>query len=601
MTLLLSTALRTTVLLALALGATALLRRRSASERRLVLLLGLAGSLLLAAIAFGIPGRPMAHVVPSQGMGNVVLEALSAAPAPEAVRPSSHGQSTAAPAFRANTIALGGWLVGLAVALLRLAHGVLQTRRLLGRAKLVRTGVALSRDVSGPVVAGYLRPCVLLPLCAREWSAERERVVLAHELAHVRRRDGLALLIGQLVCAIHWFNPLSWLVSSRLRRECELAADEDVLATGVRPSSYADHLIAIARTLTARADVVAMAARPSELSRRIDALLADRTPHASTRRATFALCAAAALSFAFVACADGARRPATTHPSAAIEARSADASVQTLVAREADRTRSEWKASRVAIVVVRPADGAVLGLSDDAEGRSIRPASTLKPLTVALALQAGKIREDQRIDCGNGSRTYGAETLRDANPYGLLTLTEMLAVSSNVGISRVFDELGADGLREGLSRFGIAVPDGVERGTVAGAMTAIGQRISTTPLALARAYAVLANGGMVVASERAPARVLDAKVAAAMTGMLENAVTGERATGRAAQIAGVRVAGKTGTSQDERVIANFVGWLPVESPRYVIYVGVELGDPAATAPVVAAPVFARIGRQLLDG
>jgi beta-lactamase regulating signal transducer with metallopeptidase domain len=597
-TLLLSTVLRATLLFGLAFAVAALLARRSAADRRLVFLLALSSSIGLLVVALGLPGRPMAHVMPVEGAGRIVAEALSSAPSLAGPSPprSATGELTGA---SAGALPLFGiWLAGVLLGLARLGHGVLRVHGVVRRATPLRPGISLSREIAGPLVAGYFRPCVLLPLEAHDWSEERHRLVLTHELAHVRRRDGLALLVGELSRALYWFHPLAWLSLAGLRRESELAADEDVIAGGARASVYAEHLLAVARTLVPLKGGVAMAGRPSELSKRIELLVSrERLPARPSARTTLSICVLAALLAGFVACADGARPPASS--TAARSSAPTHAGVQTIIEKEAERARAEWRASRIAIVVLDPHSGELRGLFDDAAGRPIRPASTLKPLTIALALDAGRITPEQRFDCGNGQRHYGAETLRDANPYGLLSVSEIVAVSSNVGTSRVFDALGGAGLRDGLVRFGLEVPNDIDEGTLAGATVAIGHRVRTTPLALAAAYAALANGGLRPSPGEREERLIAAETAASLRAMLESAVSGERATGKAAQIPGLRVAGKTGTSDGEQVlVASFAGFLPAEAPRFVIYVGIETTDRRASGATAAAPLFARIGGQL---
>jgi beta-lactamase regulating signal transducer with metallopeptidase domain len=596
-TLLLSTVLRATLLFGIAFAVAALLARRSAAERRLVFLLALSSSIGLLVVALGLPGRPMAHLMPVDGAGRIVAEALSSAPSLAEPSPARTATGELGRASSSALPLLALWLFGASLALARLTHGVLRARGLIRRAEPVGAGISLSREIAGPLVAGYFRPCVLLPLAARDWSEERRKVVLSHELSHVRRRDGLALLVGEFARALYWFHPLAWLSLARLRRESELAADEDVIAGGVRPSDYAEHLLSVARTLVPRADGIAMAGRPSELSRRVELLVSrERLPARPSALTTLSLCVAAALLVGFVACADAARAPLSSK--GARSAAPPQTGAQTIVEKEAERARAEWRASRIAIVVLDPHSGEVRGLFDDGEGRPIRPASTLKPIIIALALDAGRITPEQRFDCGNGQRRYGAETLRDANPYGLLSVSEIVAVSSNVGTSRVFDALGAPGLRDGLARFGLEAPADIDAGTLSGATAAIGHRMQTTPLALAAAYAALANGGLRPSPGNRGERVIAAETATSLRTMLEGAVSGERATGKAAQIPGLRIAGKTGTSDDERVLASFAGFLPAEAPRFVIYVGIEGTDRRATGATAAAPVFARIGRQL---
>ena len=98
-----------------------------------------------------------------------------------------------------------------------------------------------------PMVWGIFRPRLLLPLGFKEWSAEKLRGVLLHELAHLKRRDPLALWAAQWVKALHWFNPLVWLTIHQLRADQERACDDTALRHGVRPSDYAQTLLDLSR------------------------------------------------------------------------------------------------------------------------------------------------------------------------------------------------------------------------------------------------------------------------------------------------------------------------------------------------------------------
>jgi formylglycine-generating enzyme required for sulfatase activity/beta-lactamase regulating signal transducer with metallopeptidase domain len=100
-----------------------------------------------------------------------------------------------------------------------------------------------------PMTFGFRRYVILLPGQAENWTDERQWLVLAHELAHVRRRDGLLQIVDHLACALNWFNPLVWLASNRLYLERERACDDEVLSLGINADTYAAHLLAIARTL----------------------------------------------------------------------------------------------------------------------------------------------------------------------------------------------------------------------------------------------------------------------------------------------------------------------------------------------------------------
>jgi len=108
-----------------------------------------------------------------------------------------------------------------------------------------------SPRIAVPVVWGFFRPVLLLPPDVVTWPAERLRVVLLHELAHLKRWDGVSLLLTRAAVSLFWFHPLAWSLERAGRSECERACDDLVLASGTKPSDYADHLLAIARTMPA--------------------------------------------------------------------------------------------------------------------------------------------------------------------------------------------------------------------------------------------------------------------------------------------------------------------------------------------------------------
>ena len=129
-----------------------------------------------------------------------------------------------------------------------------------------------------PVVWGILRCRSVASAAARHWSGEQLQSVLLHELAHVRRRDTTAQLLAHVACALYWFNPLAWLAAWRLHVESERACDDLVLASGVRPSAYAGHLLDIVGSLSsargAQSCGLAMA-RKSSLEGRLLAVLSE--------------------------------------------------------------------------------------------------------------------------------------------------------------------------------------------------------------------------------------------------------------------------------------------------------------------------------------
>lgn len=140
-----------------------------------------------------------------------------------------------------------------------------------------------SSRISVPVIWGVLRPVLLLPAEAVTWPTERLRVVLLHELAHLKRFDGISLLLTRIAVSLFWFHPLAWSLERAGRSECERACDDLVLANGTKPSEYADHLLAIARSMPTfdpfRSVTLAMS-RKSQLEGRLLSIL---QPHVVRR------------------------------------------------------------------------------------------------------------------------------------------------------------------------------------------------------------------------------------------------------------------------------------------------------------------------------
>ena len=137
-------------------------------------------------------------------------------------------------------------------------------------------------EVDGPVMPmtwGVFHPVVLLPADDFDSTIEQRLDVLRHELAHVRRYDCLTQLVGQLACALHWFNPFAWLAARELRVERERACDDEVLGAGAKASDYADYLLRVARStrIVGAAALGGLAmARPSQMAGRLLAVLDDR-------------------------------------------------------------------------------------------------------------------------------------------------------------------------------------------------------------------------------------------------------------------------------------------------------------------------------------
>ena len=232
--------------------------------------------------------------------------------------PSGSGPSPTYPVEVSTTeIVLAVWVFGAMALLVRLVTSLISVRRIVATAEAVddeawhqqletaaaELGVARpplllwSPALSVPMTCGVTRPAILLPCAALHWDAQRMRVVLLHELAHIRRRDCLVHCLAQTALALHWCNPMMWMALARLRAERERACDDLVLVAGTRGSDYAEHLLDIARQFRRqRMGVAAVAmARPSELEGRLLAILNPLRSRRPTDRARlgFAIAAAA--------------------------------------------------------------------------------------------------------------------------------------------------------------------------------------------------------------------------------------------------------------------------------------------------------------------
>lgn len=166
-----------------------------------------------------------------------------------------------------------------------------------------RTQLLESQRITTPFVFGWRQKAILLPLGCRDWPARVRRSVLAHEVAHIKRRDLSAQSFAQIVTALWWFQPLAWLMLKRLRADSEFACDELVLRSGVAPSDYAGDLLCIASQFRdcgpIAASMIPMAS--THLAARVGAILA--TPVRRTSAGLYAVCACAIAGTAIAASA----------------------------------------------------------------------------------------------------------------------------------------------------------------------------------------------------------------------------------------------------------------------------------------------------------
>jgi cell division protein FtsI (penicillin-binding protein 3) len=251
------------------------------------------------------------------------------------------------------------------------------------------------------------------------------------------------------------------------------------------------------------------------------------------------------------------------------------------------------------------------------------PGSTLKPFTVALALESGKVTPQTVVATAPGRMTMAHYTIRDVHPAASLTIAQIIQKSSNVGAAKLALALPREAMYGMFQRVGFgAAPQLGFPGAAAGklrpyrtwrpveqATMAYGHGISLSLIQLARAYSIFATDGELVpltlvksASPASGERVISAQTARAVRAMLEMAVQ-PGGTGPRARIMGWRVAGKTGTAHKQenggyaadKYLASFVGLAPASAPRLVIAVAIdEPGGRDYYGGSVAAPVFAQV-------
>tara|TARA_B100000676_G_scaffold308083_1_gene368043 strand:+ start:252 stop:1712 length:1461 start_codon:yes stop_codon:yes gene_type:complete len=251
------------------------------------------------------------------------------------------------------------------------------------------------------------------------------------------------------------------------------------------------------------------------------------------------------------------------------------------------------------------------------------PGSTVKPFTVSMALASGRFSVDTPVSTSPGIHYIGRDPVRDIHDYGDLTLGGVLVKSSNVGTAKVAMELAPEELYGILNKVGFGQATGIELpGEVDGSLLkrerwrpiehatlSFGYGLSSTQVQLARAYAVLASGGVLrpVTLKRQSGnvpgkRVLSDDTTHQINALLEQVVSADGTAKRAA-VPAYRVAGKTGTVhkvspaggyEADRYQSLFVGFAPVSAPRFVLAVMVDEPRGKYFGGEVAAPVFARI-------
>ncbi len=335
-----------------------------------------------------------------------------------------------------------------------------------------------------------------------------------------------------------------------------------------------------------------------------------------------------------------------------------DEVIQFIAEKELEEAVNQAHAKSGTIIVMEPQTGAILAMAvsprfdpnnvsnltaDRWRNRALtdtyEPGSTMKVIVAAGALEEKVMRPGSMVFGENGQMTVANTTIHDHEKLGWMTFSQMLHKSSNIGAAKTGMLLGEKRLYRYLQLFGfgqktdIDLPGEVngllkspkEWGRRSLASISMGQEIGVTPLQMVSAVAAVANNGVLVkpyvvseirdqkgqlVKETLPQvrrRVISPETAKTLTTILEGVVT--NGTGTKAAIPGFRVAGKTGTAQKvdpqtgayskKQLIGSFVGFVPADAPRLAMIVVIDEPQGEAWGGVVSAPVFQRVGEQVL--
>jgi len=337
-----------------------------------------------------------------------------------------------------------------------------------------------------------------------------------------------------------------------------------------------------------------------------------------------------------------------------------DKTVQHIAEKELRETVTHFQARAGSVMVTDPTTGEILAMAnfptfnpnepgryDPAARRNravtdrFEPGSTLKPFTMAGAMATGTVRVNERIYCERGIWKIEDYVIHDSEHWGTLSLSEIMARSSNIGIAKIGVRVGRTTLHRMLSRFGFGEATGLQLpGQTQGllrdfhrwyevdtATISFGQGLSVSSLQLAMAMGTIANQGRLMspiliqkvigpaekvvfqAQPNVHRQVVPEAVAAEVTRMLVMA-TGPLGTGKEAALEGFRVAGKTGTAQKanlrsagyskDRWVSSFVGFVPANKPRLVVSVVIDEPMVDHAGGTVAGPVFRKVASQALS-
>ena len=351
------------------------------------------------------------------------------------------------------------------------------------------------------------------------------------------------------------------------------------------------------------------------------------------------------------------RNEASADPGASVVL-TIDESIQYIAEKELAIAMAETHSKSGTVVVQDPSNGALLAVAnwptfdpndpgkfpvekrqDLAIAAAYEPGSTFKTITMTSAIENHVTNPDVMVDCQMGSILVAGRLIHDWHPFGVLSVRDVLAHSSDVGTIKVALNLGAPRFYETMRKFGIGQPTGIELpGENHGKLrtldnwtassigsVAIGQEVSVTPVQIISAISAIANGGTLYRSHVVqeirgsgsadlplpkrpePTEVTDAKTAATVREMMENVIL--KGTGTPARLNGYTAAGKSGTAQKidtntgryspNQYVASFVGFAPVNEPAVTILVMLDSPEGAHHGGEVGGPVFKRVAEQVL--
>ena len=253
------------------------------------------------------------------------------------------------------------------------------------------------------------------------------------------------------------------------------------------------------------------------------------------------------------------------------------------------------------------------------------PGSTMKPLSLAAALEKNIVNINTLIDTGKGAYKYEGKYIRDTHPHGVIPVKEVIKVSSNIGSAKISEKISSINLAAMYKRFGFGKKTGINfPGEVSGVLrkhtkwkkidhahVSYGYGMNTTLIQSAQAYTVFANEGKLKPislikgkDQKISKRVLSPRTTKDMLAMLESVINDEGGTAPLAKVYGYRVAGKTGTTRKymngeyakDKYIGTFVGLGPVSNPRFVMAIMIDepLVKKGYSGGTLAGPVFSKV-------